>query len=301
MSRFLERLRREVILFDGAMGTMLQQAGLAAGECPELWNLERPEVVQGIHRAYLEAGAQVVETNTFGANRIKLGAYGLQGKVRELNYWGARLAREVTPEGCFVAGSISPTGRFLQPLGDLSFSEVVEIYQEQIAALIEGGVDLLCVETMMDVEETIAAVMAAHQVGPLPVAATMTFNLGQVGFRTIMGISPEAAIRQLEEVGVDLLGSNCGNGMEEMILLMRQMRPLTRSPLLAQPNAGVPRLVEGEAAYTQGPEEFARGVPELLATGVNAIGGCCGTTPAHIRRVAREMRKALGAESGRGE
>jgi len=294
MSDFITRLKSEVILFDGAMGTMLQAKGLQPGECVELWNLERPEIVQKIHRAYLEAGAQVVETNTFGANRIKLGSYGLEARTRELNYHGARLAKEATPTGCFVAGSVSPTGKFLEPLGELTFPQLVEIYEEQIGALGEGGVDLLCIETMMDPEEAAAAIQAARLACDLPVIATMTFNLDRVGFRTIMGVSPEAAIRRLEEAGADVLGSNCGNGMEEMILLMKEMRALTTAPLIAQPNAGVPQLVEGKATYTQTPGDFSRKVPELLKTGVNAVGGCCGTTPAHIHLMAKRIREELG-------
>jgi len=294
MSDFMARLKSEVIIFDGAIGTMLQGEGLSPGECAELWNMQRPEVVQKIHRAYFEAGAQVVETNTFGANRIKLASYGLEARTRELNYRGACLAKEVTPDGCFVAGSVSPTGRFLKPLGDLTFSHLVEIYEEQIGALMEGGVDILCIETMMDPEETAAAIQAARRVCPLPVAATLTFNLDRVGFRTVMGVSPEAAIRRLEEAGADVIGSNCGKGMEEMILLMREMRSLTSIPLLAQPNAGLPQLLEGKATWTQTPEDFARRVPELLATGVSAVGGCCGTTPAHIRLMAKRTREGFG-------
>jgi 5-methyltetrahydrofolate--homocysteine methyltransferase len=168
----------------------------------------------------------------------------------------------------------------------------VEIYAEQIEALAEGGVDLVCIETMLDPEEAAAAVQAARAVCSLPVVATLTFNLDRVGFRTIMGISPEAAIRRLEEAGADVLGSNCGNGIEEMIPLMREMCSLTSIPLLAQPNAGLPQLVDGMATYTQSPEDFAGKVPELVATGVNAIGGCCGTTPTHIRLLAEKVREA---------
>ena len=296
MADFLNRLQQEILIFDGAMGTMLLGEGLAPGECAELWNLERPEVVQKIHRAYFEAGAQVVETNTFGANRIKLASYGLEARTHELNYQGAKLAKEVAPPGGLVAGSVSPTGKFLEPLGDLTLGELVEIYEEQIEALAQGGVDLLCIETMMDPEEAAAAIIAARRVCKLPAVATMTFNLDRLGFRTIMGVSPEAAIRRLEEAGADGIGSNCGNGMEEMIPLMEEMRPLTHQPLIAQPNAGLPQLVSGKATYTQSSEDFAERVPELLATGVNAIGGCCGTTPAHIHLVAKRIRE--GAKKG---
>jgi len=291
MEGFLARLKEGVVIFDGAMGTMLQAEGLSSGQCPELWNAERPEVVQGIHRAYFEAGAQVVETNSFGATRLKLAAYGLEARTTELNFLGAKLAKEAAPPGGFVAGSVSPTGKFLEPLGDLSLSQLMDIYEEQIRALAEGGADLLCIETMTDLEEAAAAIQAARRSCHLPVVATMTFNLDRVGFRTMMGVSPEAAVRRLEEAGADAVGSNCGNGMEEMIGLMREMRPLTSLPLIAQPNAGLPQLQEGQVIYDQTPEEFAQRVPQLLATGVNGIGGCCGSTPSHIRLMAQAVRE----------
>jgi 5-methyltetrahydrofolate--homocysteine methyltransferase len=302
MGDFLTRLQKQVVIFDGAMGTMLQAEGLLPGECPELWNVERPEIVQKIHRAYFEAGAQVVETNTFGANPIKLAAIGLEGRTHEFNYQGARLAKTVAPPDGLVAGSVSPTGKFLEPLGDLTYPQVVEIYKAQIGALAEGGADLICIETMSDIEETAAAIQAARAVCSLPVIATMTFNLDAIGFRTIMGISPEIAAIRLKREGVDIIGSNCGQGMEEMILLMKQMRPLTSLPLIAQPNAGLPQLSEGKVTYPQSPEDFAQEVPELLQTGINVIGGCCGTTPEHIRLLAEKVReegrkKQEGAEN----
>jgi 5-methyltetrahydrofolate--homocysteine methyltransferase len=290
MKDFLDRLRGHIVIFDGAMGTMLQAEGLSLGECAELWNIEHPEIVQRIHLAYFKAGAEVVQTNTFGANRAKLASYGLETKTHDLNCRGAQLAKEVAPSNCLVAGSISPTGRFLEPLGDLSFFQLVKIYEEQIEGLAEGGADLLCIETMLDPEEAAAAIQAARSVCKLPVVATMTFNLDRVGFRTIMGTSPEAAIRRLEEAGADVLGSNCGNGVKEMVLLMKEMRGLTSWPLLAQPNAGLPQLREGKATYSQSPEDFAAEIPELLKAGVNGIGGCCGTTPEHIHLMAGRIR-----------
>ena len=290
MRDFLALMQKQTVVFDGAMGTMLQAEGLSPGDCPELWNVERPMTVQKIHRAYFEAGAQVVTTNTFGANGVKLAAFGLQGRTHDLNYQGARLAKEIAPPEGLVAGSVAPTGEFLQPLGQLSFSELVEIYKEQIFALAEGGVDLICIETMSDVEEVAAAIQAARAVCRLPVVATMTFSLDAIGFRTIMGISPEVAVTRLKREGADVVGSNCGQGMEEMILLMRVMRALTSLPLIAQPNAGLPQLSEGKVIYPQTPEDFARKVPELLRTGVNVIGGCCGSTPEHIRLLAQKIR-----------
>ena len=291
MGDFLAQLQTQVVIFDGAMGTMLQAEGLSPGECAELWNVERPDLVQKIHQAYFEAGAQVVETNTFGANSIKLAAFGLESRTHELNCQGGRLAKEVAPPGGLVAGSVSPTGKFLWPVGDLSFPQLVEIYKEQIAALAEGGADLICIETMSDIEETVAAIQAARAVCNLPVIGTMTFNLDAVGFRTIMGISPEIAAIRLKREGADVIGSNCGQGMEEMILLMKQMRSLTSLPLIAKPNAGLPQLSEGKVTYPQTPEEFSQRVPELLQTGVNAVGGCCGTTPEHIRLLAEKVRE----------
>jgi 5-methyltetrahydrofolate--homocysteine methyltransferase len=298
MRDFLAQLQKQIVLFDGAMGTMLQEEGLLPGECAELWNVERPEVLSKIHRAYFEAGAQVVETNTFGANPIKLADFDLQGRTHELNYQGARLARMVAPPDGLVAGSVSPTGKFLEPLGDLSFPRLVEAYQEQIAALVEGGIDLICIETMSDIEETVAAIQAARTVCNLPVIATMTFHLDAIGFRTIMGISPEVAVTRLQREGADVVGSNCGYGMEEIVLLMKAMRPLTSLPLIAQPNAGLPQLSEGKVTYPQTPENFARKVPDLLAAGVNALGGCCGTTPEHIRFLAEKVKQEAAKPEG---
>jgi len=291
MGDFFAQLQKRVVIFDGAMGTMLQAEGMSPGECAELWNVERPDVVRKIHRAYFEAGAQVVETNTFGANSIKLATFGMESRTHELNYRGAKLAKEVAPPDGLVAGSVSPTGKFLEPLGELTHPQLVEVYKEQIVALAEGGVDLICIETMSDIEEMTAAIQAARAVCNLPVIATMTFSLDAVGFRTIMGISPEIAAIRLKREGADVIGSNCGQGMEEMILLMKAMRPLTLLPLIAQTNAGLPQLSEGKVTYPQSPEDFAQKVPELLQTGVNVMGGCCGTTPEHIRRLAEKVRE----------
>lgn len=293
----LLKLPSEVLIFDGAMGTMLQSRGLGPGDCPEEWNFSHPEVVQDIHRGYFEAGSEVVETNSFGGSRFKLERFGLGHMVRELNQRAAELAREVCPEGCWVAGSVGPTGELLQPWGNKPLEEVYQAFCEQIAALAAGGVDLICVETMSDLQEAQAAVRAARQVTDLPVVATMTFNLGRRGFYTVMGVDPATAIKGLLETGADAVGANCGNGIEEMIPLIEEMRRETEAWLIAQPNAGTPELVEGKTVFTQGPQEMAKRVPDLLAAGANIIGGCCGTTPEHMAAIVQKVREVRGDRS----
>ncbi|MBI4594921.1 MAG: homocysteine S-methyltransferase family protein [Candidatus Tectomicrobia bacterium] len=287
---FLELIERETIIFDGAMGTMLQMKGLAGGDCPELWNRKRPDVIREIHQAYFLAGCQVVETNTFGANSIKLKSYDLEDQVYELNYLGARLARESAPAEGFVAASIGPTGKFLEPLGNISREKMYSVFKEQIEALIKGGVDIICIETMMDLEEAKLAVQAAKENSSLPIIATMTFDLDRNGFRTMMGVDPKTAIKELGGAGVDVLGANCGNGPKEMVQLMKEMRDITSMPLIAQPNAGLPQLKEGKTVFSLNPEDFASYVRSFKEVGLNILGGCCGTTPQHMKKVVEIVK-----------
>lgn len=287
---FLVLLKKGIVIFDGAMGTMLQMKGLTGGDCPELWNKDRAELIREIHRSYFHAGCQVVETNSFGANALKLKSYELTAQVRELNYKSARLARESAPDNGFVAASIGPTGKFLEPLGNVSPKQMYEVFKEQVEALVEGGVDLVCIETMMDLEETKLAVRAAKENCSLPIIASMTFNLDRNGFRTMMGIDPKTAVTELGETGADIVGANCSNGPKEMVQLMEEMRSYTTLPLIAQPNAGLPQLKAGKTIFSLNAEDFASYIPAFIAAGVNIIGGCCGTTPEHMKKVVDILR-----------
>lgn len=281
------------LLADGAMGTELQRRGFPSTSCPEEANLTHPELVQAIYSDYYAAGSDFVETNTFGGNRSRLALHALSHRGSEICRRSAELAREVCPPGRFVAGSIGPSGDILQPLGPRSPDEAYEIFAEQARALAEGGVDLLIVETMMAVEEAEIAVRAAKETTGLPVAATMTFELGKAGLRTVWGVDVKTAVDRLSQAGADILGANCGRGFEEMIAIVEEMRPLTSKPILAQPNAGLPKWVDGLPEYSETSESIRPKVDRLLDLGANIIGGCCGTRPAHIRSM-REQLDARG-------
>jgi 5-methyltetrahydrofolate--homocysteine methyltransferase len=287
----LEQVKVEVIWFDGAMGSLLQAKGLTSGECPEEWNVTHPEIVAGVHQAYVEAGSQVVETNSFGGTRLKLDKFGRGDKVVQFNRAAAEIAKEAVGSGALVGGSVGPTGEFLEPLGPLSESTMTDAFREQIEALIQGGADLICVETMADLNEATLAVRAAKAAADLPIAAAMSFNLDRNGFRTVMGVRPDQAVYTLLEAGADIVGANCG-GIEirHMVDLIQQMRRVTSAPLLGYPNAGVPELVNGRAVFTQRPEDMAGYVVALRDGGAQLIGGCCGTTPAHIRAMINALQ-----------
>ena len=291
MHPLLERLSRGPMVSSGAVGTMLQSQGLPPVTTFEEYNLSHPEAVAEIHSAYCEAGAEMIGTNTFGANPLKLKKAGLADKAYRLNYEGARIARKAAPKDIFVFAAIGPSGEFLAPLGEIAPEEMYEVYKSQIRALVEGGVDILSLRTFTDLEELKIGLRAAKENAKLPVIASMTFDLGQKGFRTMMGVDVKASVEGMVEAGAEVIGSNCGRGMEEMVPLMKEMRNYYQGNLTAQPNAGLPQLIEGKARYTQSPEEFASWVPSLLEAGVNLIGGCCGTTPAHTRKVVEAIRK----------
>src|SRR5574341_446192 len=288
---FLERLTSEVLVFDGAMGTMLFAAGLGSGDCPELWNDARPDVLEEIHRAYLGAGSDLVETNTFGGTRLKLKAYGLQDRARELIRKGAQIARAVCPPGKYVAGSIGPTGHLpdtFEPMGDTPAEVFYENFREQALALAEGGVDLFAVETMMIPEEAVIAVKAAKEATGLPVMCSMTFQWGRGKNvdRTMWGTSPGEAARLLRAAGAELGGCNCGDGGPGRVpFILREMQQAAPGFLVAYPNAGLPRIADGRTVYDLSPEAMAAAYPEIVGSGANVVGACCGSTPDHIRRI----------------
>ena len=289
MHAILELAQRKTVIFDGAMGTMLMAAGLKASESPELWNIEKPSLVTDIHRKYYEAGSDVVHTNTFGGNIIKLADRGLSDKMENINVEAAKLAREACPAGKFVAGDIGPTGKLIKPLGDLVVEEAEEAFFRQAQALIRGGVDLISIETMFSLEEALAALRAARRVGEVPVISALTFNRTKKGFFTIMGEGVTQAVAAFEKAGADVIATNCSLGSRDMADLTKELRAATRKPILIQPNAGKPVTQKGVTAYQQTPAEFAKDGMEIKNSGADMIGGCCGTNPEFIRALAEAM------------
>lgn len=289
MHAILELAKKKTVIFDGGMGTMLMAAGLKAGESPELWNIEKPSLVTDIHRKYYEAGSDVVHTNTFGGNTIKLAERGLAGKMETINVEAARLAREACPAGKFVAGDIGPTGKLLKPLGDLVLEEAEEGFFRQAQALLKGGVDLISIETMFSLDEALAALRAAKRLGDVLVIAALTFNRTKKGFFTMMGEGVTQAVSAFEAAGADVIASNCSLGSRDMIDLTKELRAATRKPLLIQPNAGKPVTQKGVTSYQQTPAEFAQDGKGIRDSGADMIGGCCGTNPEFIRALAQTL------------
>lgn len=286
MNDFLQAINERVLVLDGAMGTMLQERGLAPGASPEGMNLEQPEIVAAVHREYVAAGADIIVANTFGGNRPKLANYGLEEQVREINTAGIKICRSAAGKGTFVAASVGPTGRFLEPVGDASFDEMVVIFSEQISALADAGADLISFETFLDIRELRAAIVAAKEVCTLPLLALMTFD--DAG-RTVLGTPPEAAAVTLDALGVDVIGSNCGLGIEGIFDILQRMRSVTSRPLIAQANAGLPELRDGVTVFPGTPEEMTAYHQRLIEIGVRVIGGCCGTTPVHIAAMQQAL------------
>lgn len=285
------------LITDGAMGTMLFAAGLQHGDPPELWNVDYPERVAEVHRSYLEAGAQILLTNTFGGSRYRLMLHKLEGRVHELNLAAAQLLRRVVNESgrkALVAGDIGPSGQVLEPYGELSFEQAREAFAEQAAALAAGGVDLMWVETMSDLNEVRAAVEGIRQVSrDIPLVTTMTFDTRG---RTMMGVTPQQAIQSLASFGAVAAGGNCGNGPEEIIAVIEKMHALApEATLVAKANAGIPELVGGRAVYRATPEVMAEYALAAYQAGARVIGACCGSTPAHIRAIAEALAERVSA------
>ena len=290
-SSILDRLARgEILVSDGAAGTYLQERGLEPGGCPEELNMSRPDLIRGMAADYFAAGADIVLANSFGGSRFRLKKYGYADRVGEFNRLAAQHARSAAPPGRYVAGSVGPTGEFLDPLGAVSETDMLDAFIEQITALQEGGADAVIIETMIAVEEASLAIKAARENTSLTVIATMTFEWGSRGFFTVMGVTPERAVRELQEAGADVVGANCGNGIERMVELGQELRRATDGYLLIQSNAGIPSVIEGRIVYPETPEFMARGFKLLADIGVNIIGGCCGTTPSHIRALSDAVR-----------
>ncbi|MBC9784075.1 homocysteine S-methyltransferase family protein [Heliobacterium chlorum] len=274
-------------IFDGAMGTMLQAAGLKPGACPEQFNLENPAAVTAIHRQYVEKGADIIETNTFGANRIKLSHYGLRDKVREICHAAVGAARAACTSDTKVAGSVGSTGKLIAPLGELSFDEAVDVFKEQIGAMAEAGVDYIIIETIIDIQEMRAALLAAKAVTDKPVICQLAF--GSDG-RTVTGTDPQTAAILLEAMGADIIGANCSLGPAQLLPVVQAMAEATDRPISIQANAGMPELIHGKTVFPMQADEFASWAPKLAEAGASIIGGCCGTTPEHIAAVAKALQ-----------
>lgn len=278
----------DVLLADGAMGTMLLKAGLEEGTLPETWNVDQPEKVAAIHRAYLNAGSRILLTNTFGGTRFRFARHGAADRVFELNHAAARVLREVvdgSEANALVAGDIGPSGRILIPIGDLSFEEAVDGFEEQARGLIEGGVDLIWIETMADLEEVRAAIEGIRRVSkPLPIITSMSFDTHG---HTVMGVSPDAAATTLSSYGAIAVGGNCGTGPGELLQAIEKMRSVAPDLILvAKANAGAPKMVSGITRYDADPSTMAQYAHEARRAGAQIIGACCGSTPDHIRAMA---------------
>lgn len=280
----MERLRHKILVYDGAMGTILQKSGLKLNQCPESLNISHPEMIMGIHRAYVEAGADLIQTNTFGANRIKLSEFGMEHEVKRFNETGIQLARQAAGKDTLVVGDIGPLGKLIHPLGEMTFDQAYDVFYEQAKVLGDAGADLLAIETMSDLQEMRIALIAAKEAADLPIIAQMTFS---ADMRTLTGTDPETAVTVLESLGASIIGVNCGSGPKDMVPVIARMAKVSQAYLIAQPNAGLPQLINGKTVFQQTPEEMARYVKSFIEAGANIVGGCCGTTPDHIKVIAR--------------
>jgi len=287
MKDLLERIRNgEILVGDGAMGTMLFNRGLQPGQPPEIFNIEGTKVLQEIAQSYLDAGADILETNTFGGTPIKLSLFSLDERADEINRNAVLAVKNIAKEKAYVSGSCGPTGRLLKPYGDTEPEEVYNSFLKQITTLVNAGVDIVCIETMIDLNEATLAVKASKSISTsIPVIATMTFDPTPRGFYTIMGTSIENAAKGLENAGADIIGSNCGNGIENMVKIGRTFKENSSLPIIIQSNAGLPIMEGTKTVYPETPEFMAEKARELINIGVSIIGGCCGTTPEHIRAI----------------
>jgi methionine synthase I (cobalamin-dependent)/5,10-methylenetetrahydrofolate reductase len=288
MDNFRDILESDhITVFDGAVGTMLYAKGVYINRSYDELNLTAPELVRAVHEEYARAGAEVIETNTFGATAHNLQQYGLEGQLRQINVAAARIAREAVAGRCYVAGAVGPLGLRIEPYGPTSFDEAKQMFKEQVSALLEGGVDLFVLETFSDISEIRQAIAAVRELTDLPVVAQMTI---QMDGNTVFGTTPEVFTTRLDEWGADVIGLNCGVGPAVLLPAVEKMRAVTRRKLSAQPNAGLPRDVQGRQFYMCSPEYMAKYAKRLINAGVKFIGGCCGTTPAHIKLISNAVR-----------
>jgi len=280
----------KILLSDGALGTLLQSKGMTPGECPELWNITHRAEVKSIAESYLQAGSEIITTNSFGGSIFKLSQYGLGDRVSELNKTAAEIYREAAGKNKHVAGSIGPTGKMIL-MGDVTEAELYDTFREQAIALEAGGADIIIIETMSAVDEAALAVRAARENTKCTVIITMTFSKEPNGeYHTMMGVSPEEMVISMKEAGAHIVGSNCGNGIEDMIGIVKAIRAIdNKIPVMIQANAGIPEFIDGKTVFRESPEMMASFIPELIKAGANIIGGCCGTTPEHIMAMGKEL------------
>ncbi len=273
---------KKVLISDGAWGTMLQARGLTPNDCPEEWNVSHAGDVQAVAAEYAQAGSDLILTNTFGGSSIKLAKMGYADRAGEFNLAGARNSLLGAPDA-LIAGSVGPTGEFLQPLGAATPEEMGKVFSQQFGALMEAGVHGFCAETMTAIDEAICAVQAARKLhADIDIIATFTFDPTPSGYKTMMGVDPQQVAEELPQAEADIIGANCGNGIRQMIEITQEFRKHTDVPILIHANAGLPELVDGQTVFRQTPEAMADLTRQLVDTGANIIGGCCGTTPAHI-------------------
>lgn len=286
----LELLEERTILLDGAMGSMLIDKGLQPGTPTESWNVTNPEIVKEIHSNYFQAGSDIVLTNTFGGSRLRLDAHGHGDKVREYNSRAVKIAKEICPSNGFVAGDIGPSGMFLPPVGTASETDFKTNFSEQAVILVEAGVDLFFIETMVDIKEAEIAVKAAKNSSNIPIFASMTYKKTKRGFFTIMGNSIKQCAEVLENAGADAIGANCTISSEEMIDLIPLIAKSTNLPIIAKPNAGQPHFVDGKTIYLSKPIEFANDVQQIIRNGARIVGGCCGSNPKFISEMSNKIK-----------
>ena len=293
MNNILDRIRSgEILVGDGAMGTMLFKKGLKMDQCPEKTNLDNPLVLEEIARLYLDAGADLIETNSFGGSPLKLAMYSLDDKTEEINRVAIRSVRKVIGESACLSFSCGPTGRILKPYGDTEPEEMLESFRRQIKVAVDEAIDIICIETMTDLFEAKLALEAVRSFSAdIPIIVTMTFDPTPNGFFTIMGVSVERACKELVESGADIIGSNCGNGIENMIKIATEFKKHATVPIIIQSNAGLPEIKDGDAVYSETPQFMAEQCQKLIDIGVNIIGGCCGTTEKHIAAIRQVVDK----------
>ena len=298
MENILERLRRgDAIVGDGALGTMLMQRGLKHGDPPEGFNLAKPNILEEIASLYLDAGAEIITTNTFGGSPLRLQQFSLDTQTEAINQAAVEAARRAVQDRAYISGSVGPSSRIIKPFGDTEPEEVFVSFQRQIRALLDAQVDMICIETMTDVAEAVLAIKAARSLdSKIAVMATMTFGVTPQGFLTLMGSSIQKAAAALEKAGADIVGSNCGDGMENMVGIAREFRKHSRLPVAIQGNAGLPVAEGTTLVYPETPKFVATKAIDLLQLGVQIIGGCCGTRPEHIRAIRQVVDKARQTE-----
>lgn len=292
MNLLTEEIRSgKILVSDGAWGTLMQQKGLKPGECPELWNIDHPEKVFEIAKSYIDVGADMIETNSFGGNRFKLEYYGLADKVGMLNKAAAEISRKAAGSEKHVLGSIGPTGKILL-MGNITSEELYNAFKEQAVALSDGGADAIIIETMSDIEEAKIAVRAAKENTSCEIICTMTFDkTGPHEFHTMMGVTPNQMVEEIISAGASIIGANCGHGIEGMIDIVGEIRKSDKHiPVLIHANAGMPIIKDEKTIYPESPEFMAGFVSKLIMAGANIVGGCCGTTPEHIKQIASIVR-----------